>query len=295
MGTPDFAVPTLQALVEARHEIVAVYSQPPRPRGRRGLDLLPSPVHKAAQALGLEVFTPTSLGTAEIEHFVSLELDACIVVAYGLLLPAPLLAAPRFGCYNGHASLLPRWRGAAPIQRAIMAGDNETGMMVMKMEQGLDTGPIALTHRLALSPSVTAGQLHDELSRIGADLMVEAMAQLEAGQLKLHPQAQQGVTYAHKITKQDMRIDWTKPALEIERLIRALAPSPAAWCEMEIAVKRERVKILAAELESREAGDEFPVICGDGRKIFLTLLQKAGGKPLSMSEFLRGHPVNAVF
>jgi len=294
MGTPDFAVPTLRGLMEAGHEIVAVYSQPPRARGRRGLDLVETPVHKAAQELGLPVFTPTLFDAHEIYRLAALNLDACVVVAYGLLLPAAVLAVPRFGCYNGHASLLPRWRGAAPLQRTIMAGDSETGIMVMKMEAGLDTGPIALTHRLALTEDMTAGQLHDDLSRIGADLMVEAMAKLEAGQLQLQPQGGEGVTYAHKISRQETRIDWTRPALEIERMIRAFAPAPGAWCEMEIAGRRERVKILAAQMQVSTDADIFPVPCGDGGKIFLTLLQKSGGKPLAAPEFLRGHPVKNI-
>jgi len=295
MGTPAFSVPVLEALIQAGHEIVAVYSQPPRASGRRGLFLLPSPVQQAAQNFDIPVLTPTSLREPRLQQdFCDLKLDAAVVVAYGLLLPPAILEAPKWGCYNAHASLLPRWRGAAPIQRAIMAGDGETGMMVMKMEAGLDTGPIALTHRLALADAVTAGQLHDELSHIGADLMVEAMAKLEAGQLPLHPQVGEGVTYAHKISRQETRIDWTRPAVEIERLIRALAPAPAAWCEMEIGGKRERVKILAASFENQDNPQGLSVVCGDGHKLSLIKLQKAGGRPLSAQEFLRGNSISAI-
>jgi len=293
MGTPDFAVPTLRALKEQGHEVVAAYSQPPRPRGRRGLDLIVSPVHKAAQELGVPVFTPASFDEAEQQRFSSLKLDAVVVVAYGLLLPSTVLTATRFGCYNGHASLLPRWRGAAPIQRAIMAGDSETGIMVMKMEAGLDTGPVALTSRVPIDVSMTGGQLHDALSIIGADLMVAALRNLEAGTLTLQAQTREGVTYAHKITKQETRIDWKKPAVEIERMIRALAPTPAAWCEMEIAGKRERVKVLSAQFENADS-QVLPIPCAGGEPLFLTKLQKAGGKVLGVEEFLRGHIINAV-
>jgi len=294
MGTPDFAVPTLRSLFHAGHEIVAVYSQPPRAGGRRGLERIASPVHEAARALGLPVLTPTFFDEKAQHQFAALKLDAAVVVAYGIILPVPVLAAPRFGCYNGHASLLPRWRGAAPIQRAIMAGDGETGMMIMKMEAGLDTGPIALVQKLALSAEMTAGQLHDDLSHIGADLMVAAMAQLECGQLSLQPQGDVGVTYAHKITKQETRIDWSRPVIEIERMIRAFAPAPGAWCEMKIAGRRERVKILAAQMQAPTDADILPVLCGDGGKIFLTLLQKSGGRPLAAPEFLRGHPIEDI-
>jgi len=295
MGSPDFAVPTLQALVEAGHGIVCVYTQPPRARGRRGLDLVVTPVHEAAQALGLTIRNPCAFDAMEQQYFASLKLDAAVVVAYGLLLPASVLLAPRFGCYNGHASLLPRWRGAAPIQRAIMAGDSFTGMMVMKMETGLDTGPIALMEKIPIQASTTAGQLHDHLSIICARLIVETMARLEAdGQLDLQPQAREGVTYAHKITKQETRIDWTRSAQELERTIRALAPLPAAWCEMEIQGQRERIKILAADCTLPQGMEELSVKCGDGTKLYLTFLQKAGGKPLAVSEFLRGNKVQAI-
>jgi len=294
MGTPDFAVPTLCALAQKGHEIAVVYSQPPRAGGRRGLGLVASPVHRQAQHLGLLIRTPTLFDKAEQDYFAALKLDAVVVVAYGLLLPAALLDCVRLGFYNGHASLLPRWRGAAPIQRAIMAGDDETGMMVMKMVAGLDKGPVALTHKVPLTEDATAGQIHDILSRIGADLMIEAMEKLEKGTLSLQPQAQEGVVYAHKITKQETKINWERPAIEIERLVRALAPHPAAWCEMEIGGRRERVKILAAKVGTSDNISDLCVACGDGCKLSLTLLQKAGGKPLSATDFLHGHPVHAI-
>ena len=214
MGTPDFSVPVLKALHAAGHEIVAVYSQPPRPAGRRGLELKASPVHEAAEALGIEVRTPVNFKAEEDrEAFRALNADVAVVVAYGLLLPKAILEGTRLGCYNGHASLLPRWRGAAPIQRAIMAGDAETGMMVMKMDVGLDTGPVALTARVAIGETMTAGELHDALSQAGAALMVEAMGKLEAGDLPLTPQPEEGVLYAAKISKEETHIDFSKPAI----------------------------------------------------------------------------------
>ena len=236
MGTPEFSVPVLRALHDDGHNVVAVYSQPPRPAGRRGLELTPSPVEQAARSLGLPVHTPKSLKSAEEQQrFADLDLDVAVVVAYGLLLPKAILDAPRYGCFNGHASLLPRWRGAAPIQRAIMAGDKTTGMMVMKMDEGLDTGPIALTKTIAIEPEMTAGELHDALSQLAAPLMVDAMEQLEKGTLQLTPQSEQGVLYASKISKDEARIDWSKPALELQKTICGLSPFPGSWCEMEIA------------------------------------------------------------
>ena len=227
MGTPDFSVPVLEALHAAGHEIAAVYSQPPRKAGRRGLEVTPSPVHKAAERLGLEVRTPVSLkGEAEQQAFRALEADVAVVVAYGLLLPKAILEATRLGCFNGHASALPRWRGAAPIQRAIMAGDTQTAMMIMKMDEGLDTGPVAMTAPIGISGSMTAGALHDRLSQAGADLMVQAIAALEAGTLTLTPQPEEGVTYARKIDKAETRIDWSRPApcwMNASRLPAALA------------------------------------------------------------------------
>lgn len=302
MGTPDFAAATLSAVAEAGHEIAAIYTQPPRPAGRRGLELKPSPVHRLGDDLGIEVRTPKSLrGEAEQQAFAALNADAAVVVAYGLLLPEAVLKGTRLGAFNGHASLLPRWRGAAPIQRAIMAGDTETGIMVMKMDEGLDTGPVALTHRVPFDPDMTAGELHDELARSGADLMVEALALLEAGKLALTPQPPEGATYAHKIAKDETRVDWSRPADEVHNHIRGLSPFPGAWCEMEIAGRVERVKLLRSTVDTlpsagsngayTEPGtvldDELAIACGAGA-VRLVELQRAGGKPLSAEDFQRG-------
>lgn len=294
MGTPDFAVPTLAALAAAGHGIAAVYTQPPRPAGRRGLELTPSPVQREAERLGIEVRTPVSLkAEAEQRAFRDLHADAAVVVAYGLLLPPPILAGTRLGAYNGHASLLPRWRGAAPVQRAIMAGDTETGMMVMKMDAGLDTGPVALAERVALDPSMTGGELHDRLKQVGARLMVEAMARLEAGTLTPAPQAGEGVTYARKIDKAETRVDWRRPAREVHDHIRALSPSPGAWCEATIGGKPERLKLLRSAVAPGSAApgtvldERLTIACGEGA-VVITELQRAGGKPASAAEFLRG-------
>src|SRR5215831_6226342 len=231
MGTPDFAVPTLAELIAQGHDIAAVYSQPPRPKGR-GMALEPGPVHKFAESARLMVRTPVSLkGAAEQEEFAALELDAAIVVAYGLLLPKPILEAPRMGCFNLHGSLLPRWRGAAPIQRAVMAGDEETGVMVMQMEEGLDTGPVLMAERVKVGRK-TSDDLTSELSRLGADLMVRALGALERGGVTPQPQSADGVTYARKISKDEARIDWAKSATEIDGHIRGLSPFPGAWTEV---------------------------------------------------------------
>lgn len=302
MGTPEFSVPVLRALHDAGHNVVAVYSQPPRPAGRRGLELTPSPVEQAARSLGVPVHTPKSLKSAEEQQqFADLDLDVAVVVAYGLLLPKAILDAPRYGCFNGHASLLPRWRGAAPIQRAIMAGDKTTGMMVMKMDEGLDTGPIALTKTIAIEPEMTAGELHDALSQLAAPLMVDAMEQLEKGTLQLTPQSEQGVLYASKISKDEARIDWSKPALELQKTICGLSPFPGSWCEMEIAGKRERVKLLGAKyIDNQSLGighiepDSLIIHCKDGR-LQITRLQKSGGKALDGKTFLHGFHVSAVY
>ena len=302
MGTPDFSVPTLAALAEAGHEIVAVYSQPPRPAGRRGLELVKSPVHQAAELLGIPVHTPVNFREeADREAFRALDADVAVVVAYGLLLPEAILSGTRFGCYNGHASLLPRWRGAAPIQRAIMAGDSETGMMVMKMDKGLDTGPVALTRRVTITDTMTAGELHDKLMQAGGKLMAEAMGKLEAGDLPLTAQADEGVLYAAKIDKAETRIDFSRPALDVHNHIRGLSPFPGAWFELLVAGKPERVKVLASapadQTTATPAGtaldDRLTVACGDGGVVRLTRLQKAGGKPLDAADFLRGTPVPA--
>lgn len=300
MGTPDFSVPTLTALAEAGHTIVAAYSQPPRPGGRRGLELQKSPVHQAAERLGIPVFTPLNFKAEEDRAaFRALDADVAVVVAYGLLLPEAILTGTRLGCYNGHASLLPRWRGAAPIQRAIMAGDAVTGMMVMKMDKGLDTGPVALTKRVAIGPDMSGGELHDALMQAGGGLMVEAMVRLEAGDLPLAPQAGSGVLYAAKIDKAETRIDFTRPASEVHNHIRALAPFPGAWFELPVAGKAERVKVLGSSLAAG-SGEPGTVLAADGiviacdvGAVSLIRLQKAGGKPLGVSDFLRGTPVAA--
>ncbi|TCV75850.1 methionyl-tRNA formyltransferase [Neorhizobium sp. S3-V5DH] len=299
MGTPEFSVPTLQALKQAGHEIAAVYTQPPRPGGRRGLDLVKSPVHQAAELLGIPVFTPVDFKEREErEKFRALNADVAVVVAYGLLLPEAILTGTRLGCYNGHASLLPRWRGAAPIQRAIMAGDKKTGMMVMQMEKGLDTGPVALTKEVEIGEGMTAGELHDKLMLVGARAMVEAMEKLEGGDLPLTPQPDEGVLYAAKIDKGETRIDFSRSARDVHNHIRGLSPFPGAWFEAEINGRPERVKVLASEVAKGqgEAGtvldDTLTVACGEGA-VRLLKLQKAGGKPLAAAEFLRGTSVPA--
>lgn len=294
MGTPDFSVPTLSAIAEAGHDIAAVYTQPPRAAGRRGLELTPSPVQREAERLGLQVRTPTSLkGEAEQRAFAALRADVAVVVAYGLLLPKPVLEATRLGCLNGHASLLPRWRGAAPIQRAIMAGDAETGMMVMRMEEGLDTGPVALVEKCAIGPDMTAGELHDRLMAQGGSLMVEALTRLGINCLTFTPQATEGVTYARKIDKSETRVDWTRPAGEVHNHIRGLSPFPGAWCEVEIGGRVERLKLLRSTLSEGvgESGgildDRLTVACGSGA-VRLVEVQRAGGRPAAAQEFLRG-------
>lgn len=294
MGTPEFSAATLRAIAEAGHEIVAVYTQPPRPAGRRGLELTKSPVHLLAEELGVDVRTPKSLrDEAEQAAFRALDADVAVVVAYGLLLPKPILEGTRLGAFNGHASLLPRWRGAAPIQRAIMAGDTETGMMVMKMDEGLDTGPVAMTGRVTIGPDMTAGELHDALMETGAALMVRALAELEAGALTLTPQPGEGATYARKIAKEETRTDWSRDAAGVHNHIRGLSPFPGAWCEMTTAGKAERVKLLRSTMAEGEgpAGrildDRLTIACGEGA-VRLTELQRAGGKPMAADEFLRG-------
>jgi methionyl-tRNA formyltransferase len=291
MGTPDFAVPTLAELLAQGHEIAAVYSQPPRPKGR-GMALEPSPVQHFAQKAGLPVRHPVSLkGEAEQAEFAALDLDAAIVVAYGLLLPKAILRAPRLGCFNLHASLLPRWRGAAPIQRAVMAGDAETGVMVMQMEEGLDTGPVLMAERVKVGRK-TSGELTADLSRLGADLMVRALGALERGAVTPQPQAEVGVTYAKKITKEEARIDWSKSAGEIDAMVRGLAPAPGAFSE----VKGERLKILSA-LPVTDRGrpgevitDDLTVACGEGA-LKLLKVQRAGKGVMDARELLKGFPL----
>ncbi|MBB3976398.1 methionyl-tRNA formyltransferase [Rhizobium azooxidifex] len=300
MGTPEFSVPTLNALSQAGHTIVAAYSQPPRPGGRRGLELQKSPVHQVAESLGIPVFTPLNFKAEEDRTaFLAHEADVAVVVAYGLLLPEAILTGTRLGCYNGHASLLPRWRGAAPIQRAIMAGDSETGMMVMKMDKGLDTGPVALTQRVAIGQDMTGGELHDALMQAGGTLMAEAMERLEAGKLPLTPQEEDGVVYAAKIDKGETRVDFSRPASDVHNHIRALAPFPGAWFELPVAGKPERIKVLGSRLADASGapgtvlgGEGLTIACGRG-SVSLTRLQKAGGKPMDVSDFLRGTPVAA--
>ncbi|MFQ6553559.1 methionyl-tRNA formyltransferase [Aestuariibius insulae] len=286
MGTPAFSVAALEAIVAAGHEVVCVYCQPPRPAGRGKKDR-PSPVQARAEALDLPVRHPVSLkGEKEQAEFAALEADVGVVVAYGLILPVPVLEAPRFGCLNIHASLLPRWRGAAPIQRAIMAGDAETGVAIMQMEAGLDTGPVLLEGRAAIGAEETSGQLHDRLSRLGADLIVQALADLE--ELEPVQQPEEGVTYAAKIDKAEARIDWSRPAAEVSRLIRGLAPFPGAWCE----IGGERVKLLGARVvDGAGAPGEvlpgFVVACGD-RAVEITKAQRAGKQAMAAEEILRG-------
>jgi methionyl-tRNA formyltransferase len=290
MGTPDFAVPALEALAAAGHEIACVYSQPPRPAGRGQKPRL-SPVAARAEALGLAVRTPSSLrDPAEQAALVALGAEVAVVVAYGLILPRAVLEAPVRGCLNIHASLLPRWRGAAPIQRAILAGDAETGVCIMAMEAGLDTGPVLLREAVPIGKHDTAGDLHDRLAVLGARLIVEALARLDA--LRPMPQPETGVTYAAKIDKAEARIDWSRNATEIDRQIRGLAPFPGAWCEIDGA----RIKLLLSEIAAGEApagtvlDDALCIACGQGA-VRLQRLQRAGSRPMAAEEFLRGHPV----
>lgn len=297
MGTPEFSVPTLSELIGAGHDIAAVYSQPPRPAGR-GMAERPSPVHAFAAGQGIEVRHPVSLkGEDEQSAFRALEADAAVVVAYGLLLPKAVLEATREGCFNGHASALPRWRGAAPIQRAIMAGDTETAVNVMRMEEGLDTGPVCLAENVPIGPDMTAGELHDRLAVTGAGLMVRAMAALERGSLECTAQPDEGVTYAAKIEKSEARIDFTCPAAEVHNKIRGLSPFPGAWFEIENGGKRERVKALRSHLvessgapgEVLAAGEVLVIACGEGSgAVELTSVQRAGKKACSAADFLRG-------
>jgi methionyl-tRNA formyltransferase len=291
MGTPDFAVPTLTELIGQGHEIAAVYTQPARPKGR-GLSPEASPVEKLARTHGLPARTPATLKDESAQaDFAALNLDAAVVVAYGLLLPKAILDAPKLGCFNLHASLLPRWRGAAPIQRAIMAGDSETGIMVMRMEEGLDTGPVLMTERLPIGRK-TYSELHDELALLGADLMARALSALARGSIVEHPQPDDGATYARKISKEETRIDWQKSPLEIDCLIRALSPSPGAWCE----ARGERLKILFAEpvdasgVPGEILDDQLTIACGDGA-LRLVRLQRAGKSPMTAAELLRGFPL----
>ncbi len=283
MGTPDFAVVTLKALIAAGHEIAAVYSQPPRPAGR-GQSLRPSPVQDYAAAQGIEVRTPLSLkSTDEQKFFADLNADAAIVVAYGLLLPQAILDAPRFGCFNVHASLLPRWRGAAPIQRAIMAGDTESGVTIMRMELGLDTGPMMKVGRLPITSETTASSLHDELAALGAKLMVEVLKHPEGAGT---PQPAEGITYARKIDKVEAKIDFAKSAVEVCNHIHGLSPFPGAWCIL----AGSRVKILKAQAVDHATDDALTFACGSEAIKFL-LLQREGKGVMDAATFLRGFPI----
>jgi methionyl-tRNA formyltransferase len=296
MGTPEFAVPTLLELVAHGHEIAAVYTRAAKAAGR-GMRLQLTPVEQEARRLGIGVATPTTLKTPEaLEEFGALDADAAVVVAYGMILPQVILDAPKLGCFNLHASLLPRWRGAAPINRAIMAGDAETGVMVMKMDAGLDTGEIAMAERLPITDAMTAADVHDTLARLGADLMVRAIGALERGSLQLTRQSEQGVTYAAKIEKAEARIDWNKPARAVLRHIHGLSPFPGAWCEIPIEGEQVRVKILRCALADGAGAsgevldDRLTVACQqDGLRILE--LQRAGKAPMKAEEFLRGTPL----
>jgi methionyl-tRNA formyltransferase len=294
MGTPDFAVPTLARLVQDGHTIAAVYTRAPAKAGR-GMSLRPSPVHALAETLGLPVLTPSTLRTPEAaESFRGHGADVAVVVAYGMLLPQAILDAPRHGCLNLHGSLLPRWRGAAPIQRAVMAGDAESGVGVMRMEAGLDTGPVALEARIPISPGMTAGALHDALMPIGADLMASALSRLEQGALSFTPQPDEGVVYAQKITNDEARIDWSRPATQVANHINGLSPFPGAFFEIDLGKGPERVKVLRA-IPAAGAGDsgtlcdaEGIVACGDGAVRLVELRRAGKGGSASGAEFVRG-------
>jgi methionyl-tRNA formyltransferase len=296
MGTPEFAVPTLLELVAHGHEIAAVYTRAAKPAGR-GMKHQLSPVEVEARRLGIPVFTPATLKTLEAPvEFRADDADAAVVVAYGMILPQAILDAPRLGCFNLHASLLPRWRGAAPINRAIMAGDTETGVMVMKMDAGLDTGDVAMAERMPITDAMTAGDLHDALARLGGDLMGRAIGALERGKLQLTKQSDQGVTYAVKIEKAEARIDWNRPAHAVLRHIHGLSPFPGAWCEIPIEGEPARVKILRCAMIDRSGApgelldDRLAVACCEGA-IRILELQRAGKGAMKAQEFLRGTPL----
>jgi methionyl-tRNA formyltransferase len=299
MGTPDFAVPTLLELVAHGHEIVAVYTRAPKPGGRRGLQLQPTPVEAEARRLAIPVLTPATLKTPEaLAEFRAHNADAAVVVAYGMILPQAILDAPRYGCFNLHASLLPRWRGAAPINRAIMAGDAESGVMVMKMDVGLDTGDVAMAKRLPITDTMTAADLHDALAPLGADLMVRAMGALERGGLQLTKQREDGVTYAAKIEKSEARIDWTRPARGVLRHIHGLSPFPGAWCETASDGEPARIKVLRCEpadgagAPGEVLDDHLTIACGDAA-IRILELQREGKERMKAEDFLRGTPLRA--
>ncbi len=292
MGTPEFAVPTLTEIVSTGHEVVAVYTRAPKPAGR-GQAERKSPVHEAAESFGIPVFTPRSLkGAPEQEVFASLDADLGVVVAYGLILPKAILEAPKLGCLNLHGSLLPRWRGAAPIQRAVMAGDPRTGIMVMQMDEGLDTGAVGLIEEMPIGPDMTSGELHDKMMLVGADLMGRALAAVERGSLHFTPQPEAGVTYASKIDKAEARIDWTKPAAEVHNLIRGLSPFPGAWFELSLNGTPTRVKALRSTLATGSGAPgtilpDLTIACGEGA-VRLVAIQREGKGAMDAATFLRG-------
>ena len=296
MGTPGFSIPCLNEVLASEHDVVAVYTQPPRPAGR-GQSEKKSPVHEIADSLGLDVRCPKTLKTKEAQDgFSALDLDVAIVVAYGLILPQPILDTPKHGCINVHASLLPRWRGAAPIQRAIMAGDRETGVCTMQMDAGLDTGDVLLRAETPIIETMTSGMLHDTLSQMGADVLRQTLEALVQNQLAPKPQPDTGITYADKIDKAEARIDWSKPAAQVSRLIRALSPFPGAWFELPGSKKPIRVKALNATVTDLEGpagealNDDLVIACGE-KSVQLTLLQREGKKSAQSKDFLRGLPV----
>jgi methionyl-tRNA formyltransferase len=293
MGTPDFSVPTLTEIVSAGHEVVAVYTRAPKPAGR-GQAERKSPVHETAEAFGIPVFTPRSLkGADEQAQFAALNAEVAVVVAYGLILPKPILDAPEYGCLNLHGSLLPRWRGAAPIQRAIMAGDRQTGIVVMQMDEGLDTGAMGPTEIIPISPDMTAGELHDQMMRLGADLMGRALAALERGSLDFTPQPESGETYAAKIDKAEARIDFSRSAEEVHNLIRGLSPFPGAWFELELGGKPVRIKALRSTVVAGSGepgtliGEGLTIVCGLGA-VRLIQVQREGKGAMDAATFLRG-------
>jgi methionyl-tRNA formyltransferase len=298
MGTPDFSVPTLAGIAAAGHSIAAVYTQPPRPAGR-GMDERKSAVHQFAERAGFAVATPMTLKTdGDKQAFAELKADVAVVVAYGLILPKAVLDAPRHGCLNLHASALPRWRGAAPIQRAIMAGDTATAASVMRMDEGLDTGPVCLEESVAIGADMTAGELHDALAERGAALMVRALAELERGVLVCSPQRTEGITYAAKIDKAETGIDFSRPARDVHNHIRGLAPAPSAWFEIEHGGKRERIRVLGSAVAAGAGtpgtvlDDVLTIACGEGA-VRLTSLQRAGKKAMAAAEVLRGWSIPA--
>jgi methionyl-tRNA formyltransferase len=296
MGTPDFALPALEALVEAGHALDVVYTRAPRPAGRGQLPQR-SPVQIYAERMGIPVRTPSILRDPREQAFLaSLGLDAAVVVAYGLILPKPILEAPRLGCFNIHPSLLPRWRGAAPIQRAILAGDKVSGVTIMQMDEGLDTGAVLVQEKVPIGPATDSGALHDTLARLGAKLMLAGLDGVEAGTLEVVPQSQDGVSYAAKIDKAEQRLDWTRAPDELQRQVRAFSPTPGAWCELQ----GERIRVLAAEsIASKKKAapgtvldERLSVACVKGG-LRLLRVQRAGGKPMEADAVLRGRPVPA--